>query len=90
VRHRPRSLEDSERRSPLIIKNLNPYPQPPNQHPLTNTQQRRTTRGLCDRCLSSCGWLRRHRCWSWGRRGALWGWGERWWVGSPTGTSVFV
>jgi len=62
VRHRPRSLEDSERRSPLIIKNLNPYPQPPNQHPLTNTQQRRTTRGLCDRCLSSCGWLRRHRC----------------------------
>ena len=60
VRHRPRSLEDSEGRSPLIIKNLNPYPQPPNQHPLTNTQQGRTTRGLCDRCLSSCGWLRRY------------------------------
>ena len=33
VRHRPRSLEDSGGRSPLIIKNLDLYPQPP-----TNTR----------------------------------------------------
>ena len=33
VRHRPRSLEDSGGRSPLIIKDLTPYPQPP-----TNTR----------------------------------------------------
>ena len=33
-----RSFEDRGGRSPLIIKDLDPYPQPPDQHPLTHTQ----------------------------------------------------
>lgn len=41
MRHRPRSLEDSGGRSPLIIKNLNPYPQPPTntRSPTLNTEE---------------------------------------------------
>ena len=41
ARHRPKSFEDRGGRSPLIIKDLDLYPQPPDQHPLTHTQLRR-------------------------------------------------
>jgi len=41
VRHRPRSFEDSGGRSPLIIKDLDLYPQPPtNTHsPTLNSEE---------------------------------------------------
>ena len=41
VRHRPRSLDDSSGRSPLIIKDLDLYPQPPtNTHsPTLNSEE---------------------------------------------------
>ena len=40
VRHRPRSLDDSGGRSPLIIKDLNFYPQPPtNTHSPTHNSE---------------------------------------------------
>ena len=38
VRHRPRSLDDSGGRSPLIIKGLDLYSHPPSQHPVTHTR----------------------------------------------------
>ena len=41
ARHRPRSLDDSGGRSPLIIKDLDLYPQPPtNTHsPTLNSEE---------------------------------------------------
>ena len=41
VRHRPRSLDDSGGRSPLIIKDLDLYPQPPTntRSPILNSEE---------------------------------------------------
>ena len=46
MRHRPRPLDDSGGRSPLITKDLDLYPQPPDQHPLTHTQHGRAPMAL--------------------------------------------
>ena len=56
VRHRPRSLDDSGGRSPLIIKDLDLYPQPPlnTRSPTLNSEEPRYAAPIRNRRLRAC------------------------------------